>query len=185
MKNKLRLRALCEGAIMVALAQALGYLKLYSMPNGGSVSLIMLPIFIYCARWGFLRGLLASFALGTLQALLDGFAALGWQSILGDYLFAYGVLGLAGLFRGKKYGLFYGTLLGSFARFIVAWIVGATLWAEYMPDQFLGMNMGNPWFYSGIYNGIYIALCAALCLLVGAFVYKPLRRYLHGEDIQK
>ena len=184
MKQKKQLRALCEGAIMVALAQVLGYLKLYSMPNGGSVSLIMVPIFLYCIRWGLGRGLVASFALGTLQFLLDGGFAIGWQSILGDYVLAYGVIGLAGLFSKKKFGLFYGILLGCFARFLVAWTVGATLWAEYMPDRFLGMDMSNPWIYSGIYNGIYIGLCASLCLVVAALLFRPLGRYLRGEDLQ-
>ncbi len=169
------LRALCEGAIMVALAQILGYLKLYSMPNGGSVSLIMLPIFLYCARWGLSRGLLAAFALGLLQALLDGFFALGWQSIVGDYLLAYGMLGFAGLLRNRLFG---GILLGSVLRFGVTWVVGATLWAEWMPEQFLGMRMTSPWIYSAIYNGIYIGLCTALCLTVAAVAYKPLKKYL-------
>ncbi len=183
MKTKLQLRALCEGAIMVALAQVLGYLKLYSMPNGGSISLIMVPIFLYCLRWGLSRGLIASFALGTLQFLLDGAFALSWQSILGDYVLAYGVIGVAGLFHGQKYGLFYGTLFGCFLRFLVAWVVGATVWGEYMPEQFLGMDMTNPWIYSAIYNGIYIALCTALCLLVAAFLLKPMEKYLRREDL--
>ena len=51
MKHK-KLRALCEGAIMVALATALSYLKLLELPQGGSVCIGMLPIFLYSARWG-------------------------------------------------------------------------------------------------------------------------------------
>ena len=34
-KSHLRLRALCEGAIFIALAQVLSYLKLYELPQGG------------------------------------------------------------------------------------------------------------------------------------------------------
>ena len=63
MKSHLKLRALCEGAILVALAQILGYVKLFSLPEGGSITLNMLPIFVYCARWGFGPGMLASFSL--------------------------------------------------------------------------------------------------------------------------
>ena len=33
-KSHLKLRALCEGAIMVALAQVLSYLKLFELPAG-------------------------------------------------------------------------------------------------------------------------------------------------------
>lgn len=182
MKHK-NLRALCEGAIMVALAQVLGYLKISPLPNGGSISFVMLPIFIYCARWGLSRGLIASFSLGVLQFLLDGGFSIGWQSIVGDYILAYGVLGLAGLFRKQKYGFFYGTILGSVARFLVAWVVGATLWAEYMPEEFFGMSMTSPWLYSALYNGSYILLCAALSLVVGAIFFRPLEKFLCGEDL--
>ncbi|MBQ8586938.1 MAG: energy-coupled thiamine transporter ThiT [Oscillospiraceae bacterium] len=183
MKNpKVRvLLSIVEGAIMVALAQVLGYLKLWQMPNGGSVTFVMLPIFVYCVRWGFGRGILAAFALAVLQFLLDGGLALGWQSIIGDYLLAYTALGLAGLFSKRKFGFFWGTLVGSLARFVVAWVVGATIWAEYMPDSFFGMTMVNPWIYSLLYNGSYILLCMALCLVVGAILYKPLGKFLRRQ----
>lgn len=183
MKNpKVRvLLSIVEGAIMVALAQVLGYLKLWQMPNGGSVTFVMLPIFVYCVRWGFGRGILAAFALAVLQFLLDGGLALGWQSIIGDYLLAYTALGLAGLFSKRKFGFFWGTLVGSLARFVVAWVVGATIWAEYMPESFFGMTMVNPWVYSLLYNGSYILLCMALCLVVGAILYKPLGKFLRRQ----
>ena len=183
MKNpKMRvLLSIVEGAIMVALAQVLGYLKLWQMPNGGSITFVMLPIFVYCVRWGFGRGILAAFALAVLQFLLDGGLALGWQSIIGDYLLAYTALGLAGLFSKQKYGFFWGTLVGSLARLLVAWVVGATIWAEYMPDRFFGMTMVSPWIYSLLYNGSYILLCMALCLVVGAAVYKPLGKFLRRQ----
>lgn len=185
MKNHKNLRALCEGAIFVALAQILGYFKLWRMPWGGSVTLIMLPIFLYCIRWGFGRGMLASFALSCLQFLLDsdGFV-IGWQSILGDYLLAYTALGVAGLFSNLRYGIFYGTVAGSFARFAVHYVTGATVWAEYMPETFLGMPMTSPWIYSALYNGIYVGLGMVACLVVCAAVYKPLGKYLRAEDLQ-
>lgn len=49
-KSHLRLRALCEGAIFIALAQVLSYLKLFELPQGGSITIEMLPIFLFCAR---------------------------------------------------------------------------------------------------------------------------------------
>ena len=82
---------------MVALAQILGYLKLYELPQGGSITLSMLPIFFFAVRWGLKDGLLCSFVFGILQLLLDGGFAIGGQSMLGDYILAFGVLGLAGL----------------------------------------------------------------------------------------
>ena len=106
MKHK-KLRALCEGAIMVALATALSYLKLLELPQGGSVCIGMLPIFLYSARWGVGPAFLTSFAYGLLQLLLDGAYAWGPTSMLLDYLLAFGVLGVAGFFHRKKGGVYH------------------------------------------------------------------------------
>ena len=184
-KSHLRIRALTEGAIFVAAAQILGYIKLFSLPNGGSITLNMLPILIYCARCGVGYGMLASFVLSLLQLLLDGAYAWGWQSIIGDYILAYSLIGLAGLFHKQKYGFFTGTIVGTLARFVCAWIVGATVWGEYMPDQFFGMTMTSPWFYSALYNGSYLLADMLLCLIVGAILWKPLGKYFRGEDLQQ
>ena len=51
-KSHLRLRMLCEGALMVALAQILSYLKLAEAPNGGSITFAMFPILFFAVRWG-------------------------------------------------------------------------------------------------------------------------------------
>ena len=182
--SHLKLRALCEGAVMVALAQILGYIKLFSLPNGGSITLNMLPIFIFCARWGFGPGMLASFSLSLLQLLLDGAYAWGWQSILGDYIAAYTVLGLAGHFHGRKNGFFTGMFVGGFARFLVAWYVGAVVWGEYMPESFFGMTMVSPWVYSALYNGSYLLINICLCLLLGLLLWQKLGRYIRGEDLK-
>ena len=184
-KTHFALRALCEGAVMVALAQILGYLKLYELPQGGSITLSMLPIFFFSVRWGLKDGLLCSFVFGILQLLLDGGFAIGWQSMLGDYILAFGVLGLAGLCAGTKWGVFAGTVIGSVARFLVHWVVGATIWAEYMPDEFFGMTMTSPWFYSALYNGSYMVIDMAACLVVFAVLYVPMKKYFLGQDLQK
>ncbi len=64
-------RALTEGALMVAAATALSYVKLLELPQGGSVCIGMLPIFLYCARWGCKESFLASFAYGLLQLIFS------------------------------------------------------------------------------------------------------------------
>ena len=171
-KSKLPLRCLCEAAIMIALAQILGYLKLYELPQGGAITLSMLPIFLFCSRWGFGPGMLASFAFSLLQLFLDGAYAWSWQSMLGDYIFAFTVLGFAGLFSKKRFGFFYGTRLGSALRFLVHYVVGATVWGEYMPDVFLGMAMKNVWIYSFIYNFIYTAFTWLIAAIVIYFLSK-------------
>lgn len=178
-----RTRMLCEGALMVVLAQILGWIKLWQMPWGGSVCLSMLPIFFFACRWGLGPGLMSGFVLGVLQFVFDGGFALGWQSILGDYLLAFTVLGLAGLFRGRRSSIFLGTLAGSAARFLVHYVVGATIWAAYMPEEFFGRTMTTPWFYSLLYNGFYMAIDAALCLAVFALLMKPLEKYFLAQDL--
>ena len=155
-KSHRTVRSLCEGALMIALAEILSFLPLYKMPWGGSIDLAMLPIFIFCARWGFGPGMLVSIAHAILQTLFEGGIAIGWQSIIGDFLLAYSVLGIAGLFTNLKGGFYIGTLVGSGARFLVHYVVGATIWAEYMPESFFSMTMTTPWIYSALYNGFYM-----------------------------
>ena len=99
-KSHLRIRALCEGAIMVALAFVMSFIKLYELPNGGSLTPAMFPILLYALRWGLPQGLTAGFVFGLLQLIFDGAYAWGWQSMVLDYLLAFTPLGLAGLFRG-------------------------------------------------------------------------------------
>lgn len=184
-RSHLRVRTLCEGAIMVALAQALSYLKFMQLPNGGSLTPAIFPIVFFALRWGLGQGLLAGFAFGLLQLIFDGAYAWGWQSMIGDYILAFSVLGVAGLFHKQKYGFFTGTVAGCAARFLVAYLVGATVWAEYMPERFFGMTMTTPWFYSALYNGSYMLIDMILCLAVGALLWKPLGKYIRGEDLVK
>jgi thiamine transporter len=178
-----KLRSLCEGAAMVAIAQILSYIKLWQMPWGGSVVLAMVPIILYAVRWGLGSGLIAGFAFGVLQFMFDGGFAIGWESIVGDYLLAFTVLGLAGLMKGKKLGVFWGALIGGVARFLVHYVVGATIWAAYMPEEFFGLTMTTPWFYSLLYNIAYMGPNIIITLVIFALLYKPMKKYLLGQDI--
>ncbi|MGI5928908.1 energy-coupled thiamine transporter ThiT [Pseudoflavonifractor sp.] len=183
-KARLYTRMLCEGAIMVALALVLNQLKIFRLPNGGSITLEMLPIFFFAVRWGVGPGLLAGFAFGLLQMFIDGAVAWGWQSLLLDYLVAFTPLGLAGLFKGKDWGIFAGTVLGSVVRFIVHFISGITIYAIVAPTELFNMTFTSPWMYSLAYNGSYMAIDMALCLVVFGLLYKPLKRYFLGTDIR-
>ena len=180
MKNT-KLRALTEGAILIALAEILSLLPLYKFPWGGSIDLAMLPIIISCVRWGFGPGMLAATAHAILQTLLEGGIAIGWQSIVGDFLLAYMSLGLAGLFRGK---FAPATLVSCAARFLIHYVVGATIWAEYMPEAFFGLTMTTPWIYSALYNGAYMLPNAALVLIAGWLLARtPAKKFLLGQDL--
>ena len=183
-KRRLYTRMLCEGAIMVALALVLNQLKIFRLPNGGSITLEMLPIFFFAVRWGVGPGLLAGFAFGLLQMFIDGAVAWGWQSLLLDYLVAFTPLGLAGLFKGKDWGIFAGTVLGSVVRFIVHFISGITIYAIVAPTELFNMTFTSPWMYSLAYNGSYMAIDMALCLVVFGLLFKPLKKYFLGSDIR-
>ncbi len=183
-KRRLYTRMLCEGAIMVALAQILSYVKFLELPNGGSLTPAMFPILFFAVRWGLAEGLGAGFVFGVLQFMFDGGFALGWQSIIGDYLVAFTVLGLAGVFKGKQWSIFAGTVLGCVARFLVHYVVGATIWAEYMPESFLNMTMTNPWFYSLLYNGVYMLPNMILALVIAGLLFPGLKKYYMGADIR-
>ena len=178
-------RMLTEGALLIAAAQVLGYLKLYELPQGGAITISMLPIFLYCLRWGFGPGMVASCAFSVLQLILNGAYAWSWQSMLGDYLLAFSALGLCGLFRNVPGGLYLGPVAGALGYFSCVFVTGATVWKEYMPDNFFGMTMTSPWFYSLLYNGSFMLIDTLLCLLIIFALSKnaTLRRYLSGEDM--
>ena len=176
-----RVRMLTEGAVMIALAEVLSFLPLYKMPWGGSVDLAMLPIILFCVRWGLGPGLVASFAHALLQTLFEGGIAIGWQSIIGDFLVAYTVLGFAGLFKGK---FVPATVVACVLRFLVHYVVGATIWAEYMPETFFSMTMTTPWIYSALYNAAYMLPDMVVILVIGLILMKtPAAKYLTASDL--
>ena len=154
--SHLRVRMLCEGAMMVALAQVLSYIKLMELPNGGSLTPAMFPILLFAVRWGLAPGLMAGFTFGLLQLIFDGAYAWGWQSMLLDYLVAFTPLGLAGLFKGKKWGIFVGTVVGCLGRFIVHYISGVTIYKILAPTEFMKWTFTSPSAYSIVYNGSYM-----------------------------
>ena len=184
-KSRLQVRALCEGAIMVALAQILSYIKLFgNLPNGGSITFAMFPLLLFAVRFGLGRGLMAGFTFGLLQLIFDGAYAWGWQSMLLDYLVAFTPLGLAGLFKGKSWGIFPGTVLGCVARFAVHYISGVTIYRIYQPAEIPGIGVfDDAVLYSLVYNGAYMLPNMLLALAVAGVLYVPMKRYFAGTDL--
>ena len=181
-----RLRALCEGAIMVALAFVMSFIKLYELPNGGSLTPAMFPILLFALRFGLGRGLLAGFVFGLLQLIFDGAYAWGWQSMLLDYLLAFTPLGLAGLFKGKAWGIFPGTFIGCLGRFIVHHISGITIYRIIEPTAVPGLGTyDNAHVYSLVYNGSYMIPNMVLAMLLAGVLYVPMKRYFGGQDLRK
>ena len=184
-RSHLRTRALTEGALFVALAFVLSFVKLYQLPNGGSLTPAMFPILFYSLRFGIGRGLTAGFVFGLLQLLFDGAYAWGWQSMILDYLLAFAPLGLAGLFKGKSWGIFPGTVIGCLGRFLVHHISGITIYRIIQPTAIPGLGTyNNPHLYSLVYNGSYMIPNMILALLLAAVLYVPLKSYLSGADLK-
>ena len=185
-KSHLHIRALCEGAIMVALAFVLSFVKLYELPNGGSLTPAMFPILLYALRWGVCRGLAAGFVFGLLQLLFDGAYAWGWQYMLLDYLLAFTPLGLAGIFKGKTWGIFPGIAVGCIGRFIVHYISGVTIYRIVAPTEVPGIGVfDDAQLYSLVYNGAYMLPCMLLALAVAGVLFVPLKTFFAGNDIRK
>ena len=177
-------RTLTEGAAMVALASVLSCLKFFELPQGGSICIGMLPIILFSVRYGVGSGLIASLAFGIEQLFFDGAYAWGWTSMILDYVIAFALLGFSGIFRGKKGGVFYGTLLGCALRFIVHFISGITIYRIYAPTEVFNHTFTNPYLYSLIYNGSYVFIDMIFCLIVFAVLQKPMRKYFVAEDLR-
>lgn len=183
-RRHLAVRLLCEGAIMLALGLILSNLPLYRLPNGGSVSLDMLPILFFAVRWGLKPGLAVGLIFGVLQIFTEGAIAWGWQSLLLDFVVAFAPLGLAGLFRGKSWGIFAGTMLGGGARFVVHFISGVTIYAILVPTELFEKTYTNPALYSLVYNGSYMLIDIILCLVIFGLLRRPLRKFFMAEDLR-
>ena len=168
MKNN-NTKKLAACAVMVALGAVLSMIKVLQMPFGGSVTLLsMLPCAMISIMYGLKWGFAASFVESVIQLAfgitMDGI--LGWGmtpsaligTILLDYIVAYTVIGIAGIFRKKGYvGNCCGTALAVALRFVCHFISGAIIFANF--DEFVAFGaswVGHPWLYSFCYNGTYM-----------------------------
>lgn len=165
MKNK-KLTILVEGAIMVALATVLSYIRVYKLPWGGSITLLsMLPIVLFSIKRGLKHGFAVSFVFSLvqlLQGIIDGLFGWGLTSgmliacILFDYVVAFSVLGIAGIFRkqGVK-GWICGIILALTLRYACHFTTGVIIWKS-VGALWDGFSTDNFWLYSLLYNGSYM-----------------------------
>ena len=175
-----QLKKLTFTAIMVALATVLSMIKVIQMPLGGSVTLIsMLPIIVVSITLGIGWGFGGAFAYSLIQLILgiasDGL--LGWGLSGGqlagcialDYIVAYTVLGIAGVFGSKNTGsLIGGTVLAMTLRFLSHFASGYIIFANFEQFAFFGKTfVGRPILYSVCYNGFYmLPELAITCVVV-------------------
>ena len=155
-------RALVYGALCLTLSFVLSYIKLFSMPLGGSITLAsMLPLMMYASAFGPFYGFAAAFAYALLQIIQGAWIVHPVQFIL-DYFVAFTCLGLPSLFRDK---LTLGVIVAGFSRMLVSTVSGAVFFA----DSGLDYGFANPWTYSFLYNlltiGVDTLICAGVSLV--------------------
>lgn len=163
-KKKLSIKALVFSAMAIALAMVTSMIKLIDMPMGGSVTLCsMLFICLIGYLFGLRTGLMAAIAYGFLQLVVDPYI-ISIPQMLTDYIFAFGALGISGVFSNQKYGLIKGYLLGVLGRFFFTFLSGMIFFGEYASSY----NMSVP-VYSLIYNGSYVGLEALITTVILSF----------------
>ena len=160
-KKRFSAKQLTFSSMAIALAMVTSMLKLWRMPMGGSITLFSMLFITLIGNWyGLAVGLTSALAYGILQLIVDPYI-ISLPQMLIDYIFAFGALGLAGIFSQSKNGLIKGYLLGVFGRFIFATLSGYIFFPTFMPEFF-----DNALVYSICYNGAYIGAEAALTLVI-------------------
>lgn len=155
-------KKLTEIAVAVALATVCSFIRVWQMPQGGSIALTMVPIFLIAIKRGPFAGFLTGGIYGVISLLIDG-VIYHPLSVLLDYVLAFGILGIAGLFKKTVWGVILGCAAGCGGRFLCSVISGAVIFASYAP---VGQN---PWVYSLIYQATYMipeSIIAAAVLVI-------------------
>lgn len=164
-----KLRVLTELAIFSAIALVFDKLPLFTMPQGGSVSLVMLPILLLALRHGLSMGILSGAIVGIIQLFYGGYFLNVFQVFL-DYVLSYAGIGLAGCLAGQlgkksnfsQQALIIGlaATLGGSMRFIGNFLAGVIFYGDYAPE-------GVPvWLYSFQYNISYILPATLITIAV-------------------
>ena len=206
MEKKQRTPALTVRAIMIAFSVSISaicaVMPFLNLPFGGGFTIAsMLPIIIVAYMYGTKWGLLTAFTYSILQMLL-GFNTVSafflpgdsqmiwWRAVLViliDYVIAYSVLGLGGIFRNKvetKKALVLGSVYAIFLRYLAHIISGAIFfgtWAEWFftqdgfpawGEKILEVFSGNSLsiVYSVIYNGTYMIPEIVITAIVAYFI---------------
>lgn len=175
MKNT-KTRALAESAILIALATILSLIKLVDLPYGGSITIAsMFPVVILSYRWGLGWGCAAGLVFGIIQQL-TGLSSLSyvttWQSIVAvillDYVVAFAVTGLGGIFRkhvkNQAAALALGSVLVCLCRYACHVLSGATVWAG------ISIPTKAALIYSFIYNATYMLPETIIMVLVSVYI---------------
>lgn len=158
--KKFEPKVLVFSALLIAMAYVLSNLKLYKLPQGGSITILrMLMISLIGSLFGLRAGFAGAFAYGLLELVVDPYVVHPMQLLM-DYLLAFGALGLSGVFKEGDYAIEKGFVLASLGRLFFAFLSGVIFFAEYAPEGW------NPVIYALYYNASYILPEAVITLLL-------------------
>ena len=194
--KKQKTRMIAEGAVMIALATVLSFIQIVKFPWGGAITVLsMLPIVFFSLRYGVKYGLCISFVYSLVQlgqGIIDGL--FGWgltpvalvACIFIDYIAAFTVLGIAGMFGNKKlYAIICGTVIALLSRFVFHYVSGVFIFKSF-GELWNGFSSESPYIYSLLYNGAYM-LPEIIFTTVGAIILlktPAIRKLLFGSDAQ-
>ena len=148
--KKMSAKQLTFCAVAMALALVTSFIKVASLPMGGSITLFSMFFMCFIGYlYGPKIGIMTGVAYGILQLIIEPYIYAPLQVLL-DYPLAFGALGLSGFFSKKKFGLTTGVTVGILGRYICHVISGYVFFASYAPE---GMN---PMIYTLGYNATYI-----------------------------
>lgn len=158
-------------ALMLALTIVLHQLRIFHMPQGGSVTLgAMVPLLFLTYRYGAGIGCLAGFLYGMINLMQDAFILHPVQ-VLFDYPLPYMALAVAATVPGRYYT---GAALAFTARFLCHYISGIVFFGSYAPPEM------SPYLYSLVFNATYLVPEAVICLLLLRVL--PVPRLLAAMD---
>lgn len=162
-KKKFDTKQLVFSAMAMALAMVTSMIKVIDMPMGGSVTFFSMLFIVLIGYWYGLRaGLMTAIAYGFLQLIIDPYI-ISIPQMLTDYIFAFGSLGLSGIFSNSRGGLLKGYAVGVLGRYFFSFLSGMIFFGSYASS----FNMSAP-IYSLVYNGAYLGLEAAITLILVA-----------------
>lgn len=158
--KRIDVKALTVSSLLIAIAMVLSNIKIFTMPQGGSITLFsLLPIAVITYLYGTKRGVTAGVALGLVNLIFGPYVIHPLQLVL-DYPIAFGALGLGGALRDSKNGLTKVYLTGVFARYFCAVASGIIFFGAYAPKGFHAVT------WSIWYNFTYLAVEAAITVVV-------------------
>ncbi|MCI2049468.1 MAG: energy-coupled thiamine transporter ThiT [Lachnospiraceae bacterium] len=154
-------RRLVFSSMAVALALVTSMIKFFHLPMGGSITLFSMLFITLIGYWyGLSAGVMAAVSYGLLQLVIDPYILTIPQMLI-DYVFAFGALGLSGLFSNSRHGLLKGYAAGVLGRYFFAVLSGLVFFGSYASDWHMSALT-----YSLLYNASYIMTEAACTLLL-------------------